>query len=385
MNYEHVAYLTSGAEIVRMSVKDYVDGTNLPEIQIVRGDDMWTADKALAFTRDFVAGKYTPAPTICETVEQDADGNDIKLYLVVDGQQRRKALACALEAGIVTPDVMIDVILVTSDDADDTFRRLNIGVTVAKSIVGTMDYPQDVRDRVNGLASHPLFAALGYSAYSRQNGITSAIVQAAIATVCKYTGKDGEPVPVWDNPNSIYDDARRALKAHAADIPADEWTKVTDILSAINTALEPYFAHVAKYGKTKKETSVARKLISALRKKNLMVSTVDAIGNGGIHAADVLAVLANSERLAYYKDHPYTYTVNVSGTKTTLRAKWTVGSGSSGGSAEFDQRKIILSALCGQLTDADRKMPFTVSGSATADVKDASKSGADAVLDEVGA
>lgn len=126
-NFEHIAYLTNGAEIVRMSVSDYIDGTSMPEIQVVRGADMWAFDKSMAFASDLAAGKYTPAPTICKAIVQDDDGNDKDILLVVDGQQRREALRRAVAAEKLNPETMLDVIIVSADDADDTFRRLNIG------------------------------------------------------------------------------------------------------------------------------------------------------------------------------------------------------------------------------------------------------------------
>lgn len=393
MNYEHIAYMGNGAEVVRMTVKDYVDNTTMPEIQLVRGSDMWTSDKAAAFGKDFAAGKYTPAPTICRVTDVNEDGDEIERYLVVDGQQRREALRKALGAGIITADAMIDVIIVSNDDADDTFRRLNIGVTVAKSIVGTMDYSQGARDNVNQLAAHPLFAALGFSAYSRQNGITAAIAQGIAATLCKYdTGKiddDGCPImaDVWDSPSSIYTDTHNALKAHADMIPCAEWEKVETVLSDIHDALKPYTAHIAKYGKTKKETRMARGLLSSLRKKNLMLTAADAIGNGGYPAVDVLAVLADKDALRAYTDKPYRYTAMIGGKEKKMSARWTVGGGSSGSNADFEQRRIIVAAMVAEMDDLKRRMSFVVEGSDTngADVKDAAGGAVDAVLDVVGA
>ena len=382
-NFEHVAYLSNGAEIVRMTIADYIDGTEMPEIQVVRGADMWAADKSLAFAADLAAGKYTPAPTICKAVVQDEDGNDKTVLLVVDGQQRREALRRAVAAGKIDPDTMMDVIIVSADDADDTFRRLNIGVTVAKSIVGSCDYDDDARRNINVLCAHPLFAAMGYSAYSRQNGIVSAVVQGAVAIVAQYTDKDGNLSPVWDSPSSNYTDAHKAMISHVADIPETEWDRIKAMFDGMADALQPYAAHIQKYGKTKKETSAARKLFSDLRKKNLFFTAVDAVGNGGMSAGDVFAALTMTDTLNKYKDTPYTYTVNVAGNKTKLSARWTVGGGSSGSNADFGQRKIILSAVVAGLTDADRKMALTVQGGAV-DGRPVKADAAAALMEEVG-
>lgn len=382
-NFEHVAYLSNGAEIVRMSIADYIDGTEMPEIQVVRGADMWAADKSLAFAADLAAGKYTPAPTICKATVQDDDGDDKDILLVVDGQQRREALRRAVAAGKIDPDTMMDVIIVSADDADDTFRRLNIGVTVAKSIVGSCDYDDDARRNINVLCAHPLFAAMGYSAYSRQNGIVSAVVQGAVAIVAQYTDKDGNMSPVWDSPSSNYTDAHKALTSHVADIPADEWDRIKAMFDGMADALAPYAAHIAKYGKTKKETAAARKLFSDLRKKNLFFSAVDAIGNGDMSPADVFAALTLTDTLRKYQDTPYKYTVNVGGTKQALSARWTVGGGSSGSNADFSQRKIILAAIVSGLTDADRKMALTVQGGAV-DGRPVKADATNALMEEVG-
>lgn len=382
-NFEHIAYLSNGAEIVRMTVADYIDGTSMPEIQVVRGADMWAFDKSMAFASDLAAGKYTPAPTICKATVQDDDGNDKDILLVVDGQQRREALRRAVAAGKLDPETMMDVVIVSADDADDTFRRLNIGVTVAKSIVGSCDYDDDARRYINILCAHPLFAAMGYSAYSRQNGIVSAVVQGAVAIVAQYVDKDGTLSPVWDSPSSNYTDAHKALSAHVADIPEDEWQRIAAMFDGMADALKPYTAHIQKYGKTKKETSVARKLFSDLRKKNLFFTAVDAIGNGLMTASDVFAALTLTDTLNKYKDAPYTYTVNVAGNKTKLSARWTVGGGSSGSNADFGQRKIILSAVVAGLTDADRKMALTVQGGA-ADGRPVKADATNALMEEVG-
>lgn len=382
-NFEHIAYLSNGAEIVRMTVADYIDGTSMPEIQVVRGADMWAFDKSMAFASDLAAGKYTPAPTICKATVQDDDGNDKDILLVVDGQQRREALRRAVAAEKLDPNTMLDVVIVSADDADDTFRRLNIGVTVAKSIVGSCDYDDDARKHINVLCAHPLFAALGYSAYSRQNGIVSAVVQGAVAIVAQYVDKDGKLAPVWDSPSSNYTDAHKALTSHVADISVAEWGRIAAMFDGMLDALKPYAAHIAKYGKTKKETAAARKLFSDMRKKNLFFTAVDAIGNGRMTAADVFAALTMTNTLDNYKDTPYTYTVNVAGNKTKLSARWTVGGGSSGSNADFGQRKIILSAVVAGLTDADRKMALKVPGGA-ADGRPVKADAAAAVLEEVG-
>lgn len=384
INFEHIAYMTNGAELVRTTCGEFANNTALPEIQVVRGSDMWDMEKSREFGADLAFGKYTPAPTICKAVVQDADGNDVETLLVVDGQQRREAIRRCIASGELAPETPIDVIIVSGGDADDTFRRLNIGVTVAKSIVGTMDYGQNSRDAVNRLATHPLFGVLGFSAYSRQNGITSAMAQGVAAMVCRYMDKDGNPIPVWDNPSSTYGEAHNALVKHADNIPADEWEKVNALFSDIQTALRPYVEFISKYGKGKKETAVARKLLSSLRKKNLFFTACDAIANGGSPAADVLAALTLTERLEQYgrNGKPYRYTATVNGKSVKLSACWTVGGGSSGSNADFEQRRIILSVVVASMTDGDRKNGLTVAGSATnPDVKGSTEGAVDAVME----
>lgn len=383
-NFEHIAYMTNGAELVRTTCGEFANNTALPEIQVVRGSDMWDMEKSREFGSDLAFGKYTPAPTICKAVVQDADGNDVETLLVVDGQQRREAIRRCIAAGELAPETPIDVIIVNDNDADDTFRRLNIGVTVAKSIVGTMDYGQNSRDAVNRLATHSLFGVLGFSAYSRQNGITSAMAQGVAAMVCRYVDKDGNMVPVWDSPSSTYGEAHTALVKHADAIPANEWEKVNALFSDIQTALRPYVEFIAKYGKGKKETAVARKLLSNLRKKNLFFTACDAIANGGSPAADVLAALTLTERLEAYgrNGKPYRYTATVNGKSVKLSACWTVGGGSSGSNADFEQRRIILNVVITGMTDGDRKNGLTVTGSAVSpDVKDSTEGAVDAVME----
>lgn len=383
-NFEHIAYMTNGAELVRTTCGEFANNTALPEIQVVRGSDMWDMEKSREFGADLAFGKYTPAPTICKAVVQDADGNDIETLLVVDGQQRREAIRRCIASGELAPETPIDVIIVSGGDADDTFRRLNIGVTVAKSIVGTMDYGQDSRDAVNRLATHSLFGVLGFSAYSRQNGITSAMAQGVAAMICRYVDKDGNMVPVWDNPSSTYGEAHTALVKHADAIPAEEWEKVNALFSDIQTALRPYVEFISKYGKGKKETAVARKLLSSLRKKNLFFTACDAIANGGSSAADVLAALTLTERLEQYgrNGKPYRYTATVNGKSVKLSACWTVGGGSSGSNADFEQRRIILNVVISGMSDGDRKNGLTVTGSTVSpDVKDSTEGAVDAVME----
>lgn len=383
-NFEHIAYMTNGAELVRTTCGEFANNTALPEIQVVRGSDMWDMEKSREFGADLAFGKYTPAPTICKAVVQDADGNDIETLLVVDGQQRREAIRRCIASGELAPETPIDVIIVNDNDADDTFRRLNIGVTVAKSIVGTMDYGQDSRDAVNRLATHSLFGVLGFSAYSRQNGITSAMAQGVAAMVCRYVDKDGNMVPVWDNPSSTYGEAHTALVKHADAIPANEWEKVNALFSDIQTALRPYVEFIGKYGKGKKETATARKLLSNLRKKNLFFTACDAIANGGSPAADVLAALTLTERLEAYgrNGKPYRYTATVNGKSVKLSACWTVGGGSSGSNADFEQRRIILNVVISGMSDGDRKNGLTVTGSTVSpDVKDSTEGAVDAVME----
>ena len=139
----------------------------------------------------------------------------------------------------------------------------------------------------------------------------------------------------------------------------------------------------AEVPREKKETAAARKLFSDLRKKNLFFSAVDAIGNGGMSAADVFAALTMTATLRKYQDTPYKYTVNVGGTKQALSARWTVGGGSSGSNADFSQRKIILAAIVSGLTDADRKMALTVQGGAV-DGRPVKADATNALMEEVG-
>ena len=60
-NFEHIAYMTNGSELVRTTCGEFANETALPEIQVVRGSDMWDAEKSLAFGADLTAGKY-PRP-----------------------------------------------------------------------------------------------------------------------------------------------------------------------------------------------------------------------------------------------------------------------------------------------------------------------------------
>ena len=339
-------YESKNYTICTATVKEVAELDNLPTVQQVRGS-VWPSEQAETFVKDVAAGKFFPA--IVYTV--DADGEKA----CVDGQQRSKALRDAYKLGKLTGEETV-IVAISNNTIEDDFKRLNVGVPVAKVLVTTAEVGE-AGDYILSVANHDYFTGVKFSGLQVQRCARADMAMSALAIVAG-----------WDTPTSNTKDAAAWVKAHKADITAEAVEATNGYLTALADAVKPYTDYVGKFGKSSKATADARKLLSSLRRKNIFLTAIDAMQNGN-EPADILAALTLTERLDAAAV-PYEVTIN--GKTKKQVARWTVGGGSSGSNSDFVQRQVVLDAIIDTLTDADRKAALTASG------KDSGKAKADA-------
>lgn len=325
MNINKIAEINGNAYIGTVTVAEVIDA-DLPAVQTVRGP-VWPLSQTSQYIEDVVAGHYTPPLTIAD------DGEN---KVIVDGLQRRTALAAGVRLKRIDPEMLVYVVVVETVQVDTYFQRLNIGVPVGKSLVVAAGVP--CKAAVFEVAEHPLFVNMGMSALQKQRAAHADMAIAALSIVGG-----------WSEVTSNSKDAIKWLTDNTERITPDVISRTTDILSAIDTAAERYRAFVAAHPKAKPQTVTARGLLSDLRKKNILYTVIDAV-NQGMDATAVLAALTFRDRL----DQGATYTETLKNGKTReRRADWTVGGGSSGSNADFVQRQIVLQSVVDGLAPAD--------------------------------
>ena len=331
MNINRIADINGNAYVGTATVAEIIDA-DLPAVQTVRGP-VWPLSQTSQYIEDVVAGHYTPPLTIAD------DGEN---QVIVDGLQRRTALAAGVRLTKISPDALVYVVVVETTDVDTYFQRLNIGIPVGKSLVVAAGVP--CKEAVFAVAEHPLFQNMGMSALQKQRAAHADMAIAALSIVGG-----------WTDVTSNSKDAIKWLTDNTERITPDVIARTGDILTAIDTAAERYRAFVAAHPKSKPQTVTARGLLSDLRKKNILYTVIDAV-NQGMDATAVLAALTFRDRL----DQGAAYTETLKNGKTReRRADWTVGGGSSGSNADFVQRQIVLQSVVDGLAPADTNNGLT--------------------------
>lgn len=325
MNINRIADINGNAYLGTVTVADIIDA-DLPAVQTVRGP-VWPLSQTSQYIDDVVNGHYTPPLTIAD------DGEN---RVIVDGLQRRTALAAGVRLKRIDPEMLVYVVVVETVQVDIYFQRLNIGIPVGKSLVVAAGVP--CKEAVFSVAGHPLFSNMGMSALQKQRAAHADMAIAALSIVGG-----------WTDVTSNSKDAIKWLTDNTERITPDVIARTSDILTAIDTAAERYRAFVTAHPKSKPQTVTARGLLSDLRKKNILYTVMDAV-NQGMDATMVLAALTFRDRL----DMGATYTETLKNGKTReRRADWTVGGGSSGSNADFVQRQIVLQSVVDGLGAAD--------------------------------
>ena len=317
MYINKIAEINGNAYVGTVSVAEIIDA-DLPAVQTVRGT-VWPLSQTSQYIDDVAAGRYTPPLTLAD---------DGETAVVVDGLQRRTALAAGVRLGRIAPDALVYVVVIETDDIDTYFQRLNIGVPVGNSLVVAAGVP--CKAAVFDIAEHAFFQNMGMSALQKQRAAHADMAIAALSIVAG-----------WTDVTSNSKDATKWLSDNAERITADVVNRTNDLLNAVDTAVERYRAFVAAHPKSKPQTVTARGLLSDLRKKNILYTVVDAV-NQGMDPTMVLAALTFRDRL----DQGASYTETLKNGKTReRRADWTVGGGSSGSNADFVQRQIVLQSV----------------------------------------
>ncbi len=277
---------TNSAEMVAKAMN------SLPIYQTIRGADQWTQEKRDALISDIIAGLYVPP--IVFAVETDDDGE--RRLIIVDGQQRGRAIKDAVDNGTLPKDTPIVTAVDNGRTGENAFRVLNIGCPVGSALVTAVSLDGDAGKALLACAEHSALALVPWSAI--QNGRTEKAAFAASAlAICagwSFVESSTKATEKWlkDNAEAVDNDA----KAKALSV-LDRIAKALSVLDDIAkdgahgidgaTMDEKTLAKVAKA-----RAKSARRALGTIRKKNNFISLVQAVADE-YDPADVIALFAD--------------------------------------------------------------------------------------------
>ena len=308
--------------IKTVSVADYcASNINFPPLQLVRGS-VWKEDTARTLVEDIKAGRYVPPIVV-------AGDDDLELS-ISDGQQRTLAIQHAYTNGDLTGDETILIAIDAGRSFQDSFNRLNVGVPVGAGLVMASSYDTDTSANVVSLASHKLFTSYKWTSTQVQRAAKADFSSAALA-ICAG----------WSNPESSNKAVGKFLESHPC--TEEDKVKAEDFLDSLSDALRPYFADEKLKGDAGK---IARKVLAQLRKKSLFMTACGLWLQGG--NLETYCRLVISDKLL---GEIVTYTATINGKARKMRARWTVGGGSSGSASEYKERLIFADIQCRKLQE----------------------------------
>lgn len=307
----------SGKYLVKsVTVKELVESApNLPAMQRVRGS-VWKPDVSTALVEDIKAGLYVPPIVLAGDVDH-AD--------VADGQQRLTAITAAYGKGTLPGDCTVLVAVDAGRSFVESFKVLNMGVPVGSSLVQAASYDSTVTDAIIRLAAHPLF---GLYRWTSTQVLRTARAEFASVALAIAAG--------WATPCSSTKECSTWLKKSTALVDDAAVQTAEDALESIRQALVPYDAHSKDKGEEGKR---ARKVLAALRKKNLFMTAVGVALRGG--CMDDYVLFTTMDTLQGGKVE---YSITVNGRAKKAYAKWSIGGGSSGSNGEYRDRLIFAMA-----------------------------------------
>ncbi len=329
MNMKEIGTTNTGASVVEISIAD-LQTAELPTIQAVRGT-VWAVEQKAQLVLDYKAGKYIPPITLVQSMDED----DNSVFSLIDGQQRMNTLTEAVDKGLIDPESPV-LCVVIDGDPSTYFHRLNVGVPVGKAIVSSVNLGT-AGETVLKLAQHPIWSNMGLSNLQKQRGAHADMALAILAICGGWTDVESASKAAI----AFVKDNREACEA--------AYQRAYDLLTDMDNASKAYRDYISKHGKSNKATVTARRVLSDLRKKNLLYTVVDGIVNGAIDTSHALAALTFRDRL----EEPLRYTYEVNGKERKAVAKWTVGGGSSGSNTDFVQRQRVFANVAAGLSAAD--------------------------------
>ncbi len=269
---------------------------SLPIYQAIRGCDQWTQEKRDALVKDILGGLYVPP--IVFAVETDPE-TDEKRLVIIDGQQRGRAIRDAVKNGTMPKDTPIVTAVDNGRTGEDAFRVLNIGCPVGSALVTAVSLDGTAGKALLACAEHNALSLIPWSAI--QNGRTEKAAFAAsalaIAAGWSFVESSTKATEKWlkDNAEAVDDDAkakalsvldRIAAALVVLDDIAQDGTRGID--GAEVFADEKTAAKVAKA-----RAKAARRALGTVRKKNNFISLVQAVADD-YDAMDVIALFSDS-------------------------------------------------------------------------------------------
>ena len=267
---------------------------SLPIYQSIRGCDQWTQEKRDALVKDILGGLYVPP--IVFAVEIDEETGEKRL-VIIDGQQRGRAIRDAVKNGTMPKDTPIITAVDNGRTGEDAFRVLNIGCPVGSALVTAVSLDGTAGKALLACAKHSALSLIPWSAI--QNGRTEKAAFAAsalaIAAGWLFVESSTKATEKWlkDNAEAVDDDAKaKALavlnRIAAALVVLDDIAK--DGAQGMDGATmdEKTAAKVAKA-----RAKAARRALGTVRKKNNFISLVQAVADD-YDAMDVIALFSDS-------------------------------------------------------------------------------------------
>ena len=269
---------------------------SLPIYQAIRGCDQWTQEKRNALVKDILGGLYVPP--IVFAVETDAETCEKRL-VIIDGQQRGRAIRDAVKNGTMPKDTPIVTAVDNGRTGEDAFRVLNIGCPVGSALVTAVSLDGTAGKALLACAEHNALSLVPWSAI--QNGRTEkAAFAASVLAICagwSFVESSTKATEKWlkDNAEAVDDDAKvKAL--NVLDRIAGALVVLDDIAQDGTHGIDgaEVFADEKAAAKVAKaRAKAARRALGTIRKKNNFISLVQAVADD-YDAMDVIALFSDS-------------------------------------------------------------------------------------------
>ena len=269
---------------------------SLPIYQSIRGCDQWSQEKRDALVKDILGGLYVPP--IVFAIEVDPETGEKRL-IIIDGQQRGRAIRDAVANGTMPKDTPIVTAVDSGRTGEDAFRVLNIGCPVGSALVTAVSLDGTAGKALLACAEHNALALVPWSAI--QNGRTEKAAFAAsalaIAAGWSFVESSTKATEKWLKDNAeVVDDDAKAKALSVLDRIAAALVVLDDIAQDGTRGIDgaEVFADEKTAAKVAKaRAKAARRALGTIRKKNNFISLVQAVADD-YDAMDVIALFSDS-------------------------------------------------------------------------------------------
>ena len=321
---------------------------NLPDIQRVRGY-VWDDKQTEAFADSIKKGYYIPDIVINERKDE---------YSVSDGQQRLTTFVKLIASGLIPADSVLHATVIT-EDVNESFSRLNNGITVGAAISSAAGLPAHDTNAIMATASQYMPLVHGLTIASQRKGTAAtmaAITYALCISDCQPTADKWTP---QSGTKAVYDYIQQfdTRNSSAAGMAKETAHNVTAAASKAASLIE--------------KPSKQRGYIRYMCRTNIIIAALAAIVKG----ADAFKV-CDTIRAEYLEPNTIK-DCDVKHGARTIHGTWGTGDKSSGNTSATAARIAALDYAIKVKADADKEARKAAHASATA-ARKADKAGAKA-------